>query len=314
MRVVFAGTPEFAAIQLKALLDAHINVVGVYTQPDKPAGRGQHLHPSPVKELALLHKLPVLQPATLKTEDGSAILGNFEPDLMVVAAYGLLLPKAILQTPRFGCINVHASLLPRWRGASPIQQAILAGDKETGVTLMQMDEGLDTGDMLAKASYFIKQDETTASLHDALALIGAKLLADNLKEFTLSHQWPQKQPQNPALATHAGKIKKEQGKIDWHQEAKIIDRLIRAFNPWPVAYTTLNNEIIRIWQASLVENSSTAPPGTIIEHEAKGILVATSCGTLLITQAQLPGKKRMPFSELLKGHHDLFALGNRLGI
>ncbi len=308
MRIVFAGTPEFAAIQLKALLQTPaFNVVAVYTQPDKPAGRGQHMHMSPVKELALEHQIPVEQPSTLKTEEAVSILKKFDADVMVVAAYGLLLPKAILDTPLFGCINVHASLLPRWRGASPIQQAILAGDKESGITLMQMDIGLDTGDILAQQAYTLKQEETSQSLHDQLALIGAKLLSEKL-QFISSLA---KQKQTESLVTHAGKIKKEDALINWHDSALNIDRKIRAYYPWPIAYSALDSQLIRLWQATPVEGKG--EPGEIIAHTSLGIIIACQDGAILLTQAQLPGKKMMPLSELLKGHAALFAIGNKLG-
>ncbi len=313
MRIVFAGTPEFAAIQLKALIEAKFDVVAVYTQPDKPAGRGQQLHASPVKELAKLHQIPVEQPNTLKTDDALLTLKKYNADLMVVAAYGLLLPKAILETPRFGCINVHASLLPRWRGASPIQQAILSGDKETGVTLMQMDVGLDTGDMLAKVTYTLKSTDTATTVHDALADLGSSLLTEQLMQFKNLQRWHQVQPQNSALATHAPKIHKEQALIDWNTPAIEIDRKIRGFNPWPVAYTLIQEQVLRLWQAATVPNKQPAKPGEIIAHTPQGIMIATSDNALLLTHAQLPGKKMMPVTELLKGHPALFAIGNHIG-
>ncbi len=313
MRIVFAGTPEFAAIQLKALLDAKFEVVAVYTQPDKPAGRGQHLHMSPVKELALLHHIPVEQPSTLKNDEAITTLKKYDADLMVVAAYGLLLPKSILDTPRFGCINVHASLLPRWRGASPIQQAILAGDKETGVTLMQMDVGLDTGDMLAKTAYLLKPTDTSTTVHDALAQQGAQLLTEQLAQFENVKKWPNLQPQDDKLATHAPKILKEQAKIDWHLSAVEIDRKVRGFNPWPCAFSTIQNNILKLWQGEVIYNQPSGAPGEIVAHTAQGIIIATSQDAFLLTHAQLPGKKMMPITELIKGHQDLFAIGNKLG-
>lgn len=313
MRIVFAGTPEFAATQLKALIEAKFNIVGVFTQPDKPAGRGQHLQASPVKALALLHHIPVEQPRSFKTPDAILSLAKYQADLVVVAAYGLILPKAVLEMPTFGCINVHASLLPRWRGASPIQQAILHGDKETGITLMQMDVGLDTGDSLAKATYTIKASDTSSSLHDELANMGAILLSKQLRAFEDSKKWPQKEPQNNAQATLAPKILKEQALIDWHTPAIEIDRKIRAFNPWPVACTHIQGQSLRLWKASIVPNTQPAKPGEIIAHSPDGIVIATSKDALLLSEAQLPGKKRMSITEVLKGHHELFKIGNQLG-
>ncbi|MBS0287885.1 MAG: methionyl-tRNA formyltransferase [Proteobacteria bacterium] len=307
MRIVFAGTPEFAAIQLQALLQAKFEIVAVYTQPDKPAGRGQHLHESEVKQIAKAHGLPIEQPNTLKTPQAQTTLAQYNADLMIVAAYGLLLPKAILETPRLGCINVHASLLPRWRGASPIQQAILHGDKETGVTLMQMDEGLDTGDMIATIGYTLSPQETAQSLHDKLAALGANLLVEKLPQInTLTRT-----KQDPQLVTHAGKIHKEDALVNWQDSAINIDRKIRAFTPWPIAYTKIDGQILRLWQAQIV--NAKEKPGKIIEHTPQGIVIATGENSILITHAQLPGKKMMPTIELIKGHHDLFALGHFLG-
>lgn len=305
MKIAFAGTPEFAKIQLAALIQAGFDIAVVYTQPDKPAGRGQQLQQSPVKILALTHHIPVEQPVSLKSEDATITLMNYGVEMMIVAAYGLLLPEAFLKAPRFGCINVHASLLPRWRGASPIQQAILMGDKETGVTLMQMDVGLDTGDMLAKATCAILDEDTTQTLHDKLAIIGAKLLCENLA--SLPQIKPEKQ--NGHQATHAGKITKAQAKIDWGKSAVEIHRLIRAFNPWPIAFSIMDEYTLRIIESKIVSHNHHAKPGTILEHTQEGCLVATNQNALLITLAQLPGKKAMPSTQILTGHYELFAVG-----
>ncbi|MGD9593071.1 MAG: methionyl-tRNA formyltransferase [Candidatus Berkiella sp.] len=315
MRIVFAGTPDFAGAQLQALIDAKFNIVGVFTQPDKPAGRGQHLHASPVKTLALMHHISVEQPSTFKTQDAILALEKYKPDLLVVAAYGLILPKAVLAMPTFGCINVHASLLPRWRGASPIQQAILHGDKETGITLMQMDEGLDTGDILATQSYTIKPEDTATTLHDVLCHIGAQLLVEKLLAFSTEKSWPNRQPQSSIAvpATHAGKIHKDQAIINWNTQAIEIDRKIRAFNPWPVAFTNINGQPVRIFKATMVPNQQPAKPGQIIAHTPNGVVIATLSDAILLIEAQLPGKKKMLVSELLKGHHDLFKIGSVLG-
>jgi len=309
MKIIFAGTPEFAKIQLEALLETTHEIVAVYTQPDKPAGRGQHLHMSPVKELARQHQLPIEQPLSLKTEDAQKTLANYQADVMVVAAYGLILPEAVLKLPRYGCINVHASLLPRWRGASPIQQAILAGDKETGITLMRMDKGLDTGNILATGRLEISDKETSQTLHDRLAIQGAKMLYHILEEIV---ELPgEKQPEEGV--TYAPKIAKEASVIDWQKSAIEIDRQIRAYHPWPVAQTIIDGHMIRIHEAMIFANTNALFAGTIIASTPAGILVQTGEGILSITKAQLPGKKAMPISEILKGHATLFAAGKRLG-
>lgn len=310
MRIVFAGTPTFAEIQLHALIEAKYEIVVVYTQPDKPAGRGQHLHESEVKTLALKHNIPCEQPHSLKSPEAYDTLKQYSPDVMIVAAYGLILPPNVLKMPRFGCINVHASLLPRWRGASPIQQAILAGDKETGITLMQMDAGLDTGDILVQKECLISPDETAQSLHDKLAHLGAKLLVKKLDEITHS---PHPQKQEATQATIAPKISKEQAHIRWDVPAIEIERKIRAFNPWPIAFSHIGVENVRIFAAKVIPGIVEDDFGTIVSHTSEGIVVATTKELLLLTHGQLPGKKALPFSEILKGHHHLFAIGQRLG-
>lgn len=308
MRIAFAGTPIFAEIQLQALLNTAHEVVVVYTQPDRPAGRGQQQHATPVKILAQNNQIPVVQPTTLKSPDSAALLASYRPEILIVAAYGLLLPKEILTIPALGCINVHASLLPRWRGASPIQAAILAGDEETGITLMQMDLGLDTGNMLAKVACPIHQHDTAGSLHDKLALLGAKLLVDNLDNIDKL----QPHPQEESLATHAGKISKEQAHLKWDLSAAEIDRTIRAFNPWPIAYSFLEEQTLRIWQAEPIELPKPGSPGTIVAHHERGIIVATGNQGLLLTKGQLPGKKCLSFSDMLHARQTLFAIGQRL--
>lgn len=307
MRIIFAGTPLFAQIQLDALLSTNHEIVAVYTQPDKPAGRGQHLQMSPVKELALQHNIPIEQPATLKTEEALARLSSYNADVMIVAAYGLLLPEAVLNQPRFGCINVHASLLPRWRGASPIQQAILAGDKETGITLMRMDKGLDTGNILATGQIEIQDTDTSETLHDKLAVQGAKMLFHVLEEIV---ELPGEK-QLDSDATHAPKIAKNAAIIDWHQPNEVIDRQIRAYIPWPIAQTLIDGQVLRILDAKCVDLN--APAGTIFKHTPNGIIVGAGVGALEITKAQLPGKKALPMSEILKGHAHLFSLFKKLG-
>lgn len=318
MRIVFAGTPEFAALHLQALLDdgsGNHDIVAVYTQPDRPAGRGKKLTPSPVKALAKSHRIPVHQPLSLKDAKQQQILAELNADIMVVVAYGLLLPPTILDTPKHGCINVHASLLPRWRGAAPIQRAIEAGDTETGVTIMQMDVGLDTGDMLQTCCCTIEKSDTGGSLHDKLAVIGPPALLTTLEQIAQGTVVAEKQ--NDAFSNYAPKITKQEALLDWSQPADVLECKIRAFNPFPVAYTTLGNDRIRIWQAKLstqLDGGSTShTPGLILEASNNGIKVRTKEGCILITELQLSGKKRLPVSEVLKSRAELFSPGTVLG-
>ncbi len=318
LRLVFAGTPDFAGVSLDALLTSRHPVVAAYTQPDRPAGRGQKLAVSAVKTRALVAGIPVFQPQTLKTPDAQAELAALQPDLLVVVAYGLLLPQAVLDIPRLGCVNVHASLLPRWRGAAPIQRAIAAGDAETGVTLMQMDAGLDTGAMLHCVRTPIRDDDTGGVLHDRLALLGAQALLTVLEDF--GRFFVARVPQNDVLATHARKLKKEDGDINWTSSARDIVNLVRAFDPWPVAQTTRHGEIVRIWSAThddcVADAAANTAPGTIIDIARNGIRVA--CGahgesSVRIARAQLPGKKPMAVADLLNGHPDALRVGDVLG-
>lgn len=317
MRIVFAGTPEFAAQHLQALLDdgGH-EIVAVYTQPDRPAGRGKKLTPSSVKALAENQGLSVHQPLSLKDPKQQQILSQLQADIMVVVAYGLLLPSAILDTPKYGCINVHASLLPRWRGAAPIQRAIEAGDHESGITIMQMDIGLDTGDMLHTTHCTIDDHDTSGSLHDKLATIGPPALLATLQKIAQGKAIAEKQ--EDALSNYAPKISKSEALLDWNLPAATLCRKVRAFNPFPVTYTTLDNERIRIWKAELGAGCTGSTPGTnvpgaIIEASNHGIRVNTNEGGLLITELQLPGKKRLPVAELLKSRAELFTPGTVLG-
>jgi len=307
--LVFAGTPDFAATALAALLDTPHQVVAVYTQPDRPAGRGRKLRPGPVKQLALEHDLPVYQPASLTSDKALAELRGLRPDVMVVAAYGLLLPPAVLRLPPRGCLNIHASLLPRWRGAAPIQRAILAGDTETGVTIMQMDEGLDTGDMLLKKTCPIDPEDTAASLHDRLARLGAEAIVEALAR--LDELVPE--PQDESQATYARKLSKEEAIIDWQQPARLIDRQVRAFNPWPVAQTVCDGQTLRIWAARPLPETAGAAPGTVLAVGKAGVDVACGEGILRLTRLQPAGGKPMDVQAFVNGRPDLLRPRMQLG-
>ncbi|MFM5820233.1 methionyl-tRNA formyltransferase [Aeromonas sanarellii] len=310
LKLIFAGTPDFAARHLAALLSSGHEVVAVYTQPDKPAGRGQKLTASPVKELALAHSLPVYQPASLRNEAAQAELAALGADLMVVVAYGLILPKAVLDTPRLGCINVHGSLLPRWRGAAPIQRSIWAGDAETGVTIMQMEVGLDTGAMIRKVSCPIAADETSASLYDKLAGLGPQALVDTLDAMAAGDTVAE--PQDDALANYAEKLSKEEARIDWSMEAAAIERCIRAFNPWPISWFEVAGQTVKVWQAEVVPQAHGQAAGTLLKADKQGIEVATGQGVLRLLTLQPPGKKAMSVSDLLNSRRDWFEPGTQL--
>ena len=300
LSLIFAGTPEFSVPALEALLASRHRVVAVYTQPDRPAGRGQQVTMSAVKQCALRHQLPVEQPPTLKDAAAVERLSQWSADLMIVVAYGLLLPKAVLQAPRLGCINIHASLLPRWRGAAPIQRAVQAGDKESGVTIMQMDVGLDTGPMLLERVTPIDARETAASLHDRLASLGAAAVVEAIEAIAAGSASAREQPQEGA--TYAAKIRKEEALIDWSQAALLIDRQVRAFNPWPIAETRWNGQQLRVWEAIPLATPAAAPPGTVTATSAAGIEVATGDGTLQLTRVQAAGRKAMAAADFLKAH------------
>ncbi|WP_141056464.1 methionyl-tRNA formyltransferase [Tepidiphilus succinatimandens] len=299
-RVAFAGTPEFAAVALRALLAAGWEVPFVLTQPDRPAGRGMKLTPSPVKQVAQAAGIAVLQPARLKSEeDRRELLALPAPDVLVVAAYGLILPSEVLHWPRWGCLNIHASLLPRWRGAAPIVRAIEAGDAETGVTLMQMDEGLDTGPMVASVATPIAPDDTAGSLHDRLAALGAELLVQVLPE--LPRHLAQARAQPAEGVTYAAKITPQERWIDWSQPAERIERRLRAFDPHPGAQALLRGVPLKLWRGQVLEGNGTEPPGTVTAVGTEGITVQTGQGRLLLTELQRPGGKRLPAAEFLRG-------------
>jgi methionyl-tRNA formyltransferase len=285
---------------LEALLDSSHRVVAVYTQPDRPAGRGQQLAASAVKQCAVRHGLPVEQPATLRESSAVEQLQRWSADVMVVAAYGLLLPQAILETPRLGCINIHASLLPRWRGAAPIQRAIAAGDTESGVTIMQMEAGLDTGPMLLARAVAIDARETGASLHDRLASLGAQALLDALDAIAQGTATPLAQPADGV--TYAAKIRKEEAAIDWSRSAAELDRQIRAFDPWPVAETRWHGQQLRVWEAMPAASPVASDPGKVLATSAAGIDVGTGAGVLRLTRVQSAGRKAMSAAEFLKAH------------
>ncbi|MFK3773147.1 methionyl-tRNA formyltransferase [Pseudomonas sp. NPDC089406] len=309
MRIVFAGTPEFAAEHLKALLDSPYEIVAVYTQPDRPAGRGQKLMPSAVKALALAHDIPVYQPQTLRNADAQAELAALKPDLMVVVAYGLILPQVVLDIPRLGCINSHASLLPRWRGAAPIQRAVEAGDAESGVTVMRMEAGLDTGPMLLKVVTPISADDTGGSLHDRLAEMGPPAVVQAIAG--LADGSLQGEVQDDALATYAHKLNKDEARIDWSRPAVELERLVRAFNPWPVCHSTLDGETVKVLAANL--STGQGAPGQILSASKDGLVVACGDGALSLTRLQLPGGKALNFSDLFNSRREKFASGKVLG-
>jgi methionyl-tRNA formyltransferase len=300
MRIIFAGTPEFAVPSLRALLDSGHHVCAVYTQPDRPAGRGRKLQPGPVKELAVQAQVPVMQPLTLKSAEEIQQLADLKPDLMVVVAYGMILPQAVLDIPVQGCINVHASLLPRWRGAAPIQRSIMAGDALTGVTIMRIIHKLDAGDMLHKEKCTITEQDTAGTLHNKLALLGAEGLLKALKQIECGTVHAEKQDENEV--TYAEKLTKSEARVDWTLPAEQIARNVRGLNPWPVAQTDFNGEVLRIWQAEAVTSAIYGEPGTIVSSH-KTLDVATGKGVLRLLEVQLPGGKRLPVNAFLNSHH-----------
>jgi len=310
LRIIFAGTPDFAARHLDALLSSGHQVVGVFTQPDRPAGRGKKLMPSPVKVLAEEKGLPVFQPVSLRAPENQQLVAELNADVMVVVAYGLILPKTVLDMPRLGCINVHGSLLPRWRGAAPIQRSLWAGDVETGVTIMQMDVGLDTGDMLYKLACPITAQDTSATLYDKLAELGPQGLIATLKQLAAGTTQPD--VQDESRVTYAEKLSKEEARVDWTLSAAQIERCIRAFNPWPMSWLEIDGQPVKVWQATALPGPATAEPGTILDASKQGIQVATGDGILSLQSLQPAGKKAMSAQDLLNSRREWFIPGTRL--
>lgn len=300
MKIIFMGTPDFSVGTLEALIAAGHEVVLAVTQPDKPKGRGKEMQFPPVKETALAHQIPVFQPKRVRDPQCVEVLRNYQADVIVVVAFGQILPKEILEMTPYGCINVHASLLPKYRGAAPIQWSIIDGEAVTGVTTMQMDEGLDTGDMLLKTEVVIEEDETGGSLHDKLSAAGAALCVETLKALQEGSVTPEKQGDSPTA--YAKMLDKKIGEINWNQSAVQIERLIRGLSPWPSAYTDWNGKAMKIWSAQVVSASSDAAPGTVTAVEKDGFCVQTGDGQLKILELQIPGKKRMDAGAFLRGY------------
>ena len=300
MRIVFMGTPDFSVPTLEALLKGGHEVIGVVTQPDRPKGRGKAVLMTPVKEKALEYGIPVYQPVKAREESFVELLRSLKPDAMVVIAFGQILPKAILDIPKYGCINIHASLLPKYRGAAPLQWVVLEGEKETGITTMMMDVGMDTGDMLEKLVVPVDKKETYGSIHDKLSVLGGELILSTLEK--LENGTLERTPQPKDEATYTKKITKVMGDIDWTEDAAVIERYIRGLNPWPSAYTSWNGKTLKIWDADVLEQEYSGEPGEIIKVEKDGVLVKTGKDTLVLREVQLEGKKRMEIQAFLRGY------------
>jgi methionyl-tRNA formyltransferase len=313
LNIVFAGTPEFAAQHLQALINSKHHIVAVYCPPDKPAGRGKKLSECATKTLALQHNITVEQPENFKEQAEQQTLSDYNADVMVVVAYGLLLPQTILNAPRLGCINVHGSLLPKWRGAAPIQRSLEAGDIETGVTIMQMDEGLDTGDMILKSRCNITEQDTSATLYEKLAELGPTALVETLSQMATGDY--QREPQQNGLSSYATKLDKAQAELNWQQDAVVLQRKIRAYIPWPVAQFTYTEDQshkehrIRVWQASVVTSHPEQQPGRILSVDKEGIVVATGKDALRIEVLQIPGKKALSAADILNARANWFVVG-----
>jgi len=315
LKIIFAGTPDFAAQHLAALINSHHEVVAVYCPPDKRAGRGKKLTACATKELALAHDIIVEQPVNFKDITDQDKLASYNADIMVVVAYGLLLPTVILEAPRLGCVNVHGSILPKWRGAAPIQRSLESGDVETGVTIMQMDKGLDTGDMIAIATCEITQQDTSATLYEKLAELGPTALLETLD--LMAEDKHKAEVQDDNLSTYAAKLDKNEAELNWHLSAEVLHRKIRAYIPWPVAQFTFTDEKqsahrIRVWQASFSNDQHNKTPGTIISANKTGITVATASGSICLEVLQLPGKKALPVRDILNGKAQWFAEDNNI--
>lgn len=300
IRTVFMGTPEFALATLEGLLAAGLPVVGAYTQPDRPSGRGKQLTPPPVKQLAAAHGIPVFQPLKLRLPEAVDALRLLAPDLIVVVAYGQILPKSVLDIPRYGCINVHASLLPKYRGAAPINQAIIDGAAETGITTMYMDVGLDTGDMLIRRTTPIGSFETAGELHDRLAILGREAMLETLEHLCAGTLV--REQQDDTLSCYAPMLKKEQGRIDWTRPARELHNLVRGLDPWPGAYTLLSGEPLKLARTVPFDEAPAAGPGTVLAADRDGVKIACGQGTLKVGELQLPGRKRLPAADFLRGH------------
>jgi len=313
MKIIFAGTAEFALPALKALLNSPHKICAIYTQPDRPAGRGQKITASPIKKFSLTHNLPIYQPTTLKDSIAQKQLQDLAADILINVAYGMILPEPVLNIFKFGCVNIHPSLLPRWRGAAPTQRAIMADDQTTGVTIMQMDMGLDTGGIYKQETLPIERTDTTTTLFIKTAELGAKLLLEVLT--AIETGTAKIAAQNDAQTTYAKKIIKEEGKIDWHKSAQELDCMVRAFNPWPVAYTEIDGLIIRIWQAEVQNNmpqkNTSIEPGTIDQANKNGIDVVTGEGRLRLLKIQFPGGKPLPVKDILNAHNQTFAVDKK---
>ncbi len=300
MRIVFMGTPDFSVPALEALVKAGHDVIAVVTQPDKPKGRGKEVSMTPVKEKAVSLGIPVYQPVKARNPEFVSLLSELNPDAMVVAAFGQILPKSILDIPKYGCINIHASLLPKYRGASPIQHAVIDGEKESGITTMMMAEGLDTGDILDQESVTLDEQETGGSLHDKLSEIGGRLILTTLKK--LEEGTAVRTPQDESKTCYVGMIKKTMGDIDWSMEAAAIERLIRGLNPWPSAYTSWNGKVLKIWAAEVLSKEYEGICGQVVETDKNSLIVKTGKGSLKLTELQLQGKKRMDTASFLRGY------------